>query len=63
MVLPGIVNEVIPDSNWANFKGFPRTQRKTFYSVFEVGLIECTQKCKKSLLQVGLEPWTFQSAV
>ena len=27
------------------------------------GRAECTQKRKKSLLQVGLEPWTFRSAV
>ena len=61
------VNKVIPKSTQANFKGLPRTDcltsplkdtKENLLLNFR-GKAECTQKRNKSLLQVGLEPWTF----
>ena len=43
------------------------TKVKVFFFFFGGGggggRAECTQKTNESLLQVGLEPWTFQSTV
>ena len=61
------VNEEIPNSTQANLKRFPGTDgltsplkdtKKNLLLNFR-GKAECTQKRNKSLLQVGLEPWTF----
>ena len=64
-------NEETPNSTKANFKEFPGTDGLMFPPKdMKVNLLlnfwgraQCTEKRNKSLLQVGLELWTFQSAV